>query len=61
MNLHAYCIQALVSIERPPKLHIGYFEMTLHMGIAFKVGSTPQVTKITYGIYQNELEYGYCI
>jgi hypothetical protein len=23
-------------IERPPKLHIGYFEMTLHVGIAFR-------------------------
>jgi hypothetical protein len=28
-------------IERPPKLHIGYFEMTLHLGITFKVESTP--------------------
>jgi hypothetical protein len=23
--------------KAPPKLHIGYFEMTLHVGIAFKV------------------------
>ncbi len=31
-------------IKRPPKLHISYFEMMLHMGIAFRVESAPQVT-----------------
>ncbi len=24
-------------IERPPKLHTSYFEMTLHVGITFRV------------------------
>ncbi len=27
-------------IKRPSKLHIGYFEMTQHVGITFKVGAT---------------------
>jgi hypothetical protein len=27
----------------PPKLHIGYFEMTLHVDIAFKVGLSLKV------------------
>ncbi len=29
--------------KAPPKLHIGYFEATLHVGIAFKVGLSLKV------------------
>jgi hypothetical protein len=29
--------------KEPPKLHIGYFETTLHVGIAFKVGLSLKV------------------
>jgi hypothetical protein len=36
-----YYMQSFISIERPSKLHTGYFEMTPHVGIAFKVGFTP--------------------
>jgi hypothetical protein len=41
MNSHAGITYKLWFIEKPPKLHIGYFEMTLHVDITFKVGSTP--------------------
>jgi len=30
-------------LKVPPKLHIGYFETTLHVGIAFKVGLSLKV------------------
>jgi hypothetical protein len=29
--------------KAPPELHIGYFETTLHLGIAFKVGLSLKV------------------
>jgi hypothetical protein len=29
--------------KAPPKLHIGYFQTTLHVGIAFKVGFSLKV------------------
>jgi hypothetical protein len=35
--------------------------MTLHVGIVFKVGFTIEVIYIIYGLYRNELEYGYYI
>jgi hypothetical protein len=45
MNLHVSITYKLwFFIERPRKLHNGYFEMTLHVRITFKVESTPQVT-----------------
>jgi len=45
MHLHVSIAYRLwFFIERPPKLDIGYFKMTLHVGIAFKVESTSQVT-----------------
>jgi hypothetical protein len=38
MNLHVgIASRPLSSLKGPPKLHIGYFIMTLHVGIAFKV------------------------
>jgi hypothetical protein len=30
--------------SKAPKLHISDFEVTLHVGIAFKVQSSPKVT-----------------
>jgi len=43
-NLHVVITyKILVFIERPPKLHIGFFEMTLHVGIAFRVDYSPKV------------------
>jgi len=30
--------------SKAPKLHIGYFEVTLHVGIAFKVQASLKVT-----------------
>jgi hypothetical protein len=30
--------------SKAPKLHIGYFEATLHVSIAFKVGSSLKFT-----------------
>ncbi len=30
--------------SKAPKLHIGYFEMTLHVDIAFRVRSSLKVT-----------------
>ncbi len=42
MNSHAsFAYKLWFFIERPPKLHINYFEMTQDVGIAFRVGSTP--------------------
>ncbi len=38
MNLHAsIASRPWSSFKGAPKLHIGYFETTLHVGIAFKV------------------------
>ncbi len=38
MNLHAgIASRPSYSFKGPPKLHIGYFVATLHVGIAFKV------------------------
>jgi len=41
MKLHVITYRPWFSFKGSPKLHIGYFEMTLHVGIVFKVGSTP--------------------
>jgi hypothetical protein len=39
MNLHVgIASKPWSSIKGPPKLNIGYFKMTLHVGIVFKVG-----------------------
>jgi hypothetical protein len=44
MNLHAGSTsRPLSSFKGPPKLHIGYFKATLHVGIAFKVALLLQV------------------
>jgi len=44
MNLHAgITFRPWSSFKDPPKLHIGYFKMTLHVGIAFKVVFSLQV------------------
>jgi len=48
----------LVFIERPPKLHIGYFEMTLHVGIAFKVGFALKLPKSPMGYIETNLNMG---
>jgi len=38
MNLHTgITSRPWSSFKGPPKLHIGYFQMTLHVGIVFKV------------------------
>jgi len=43
-NLHVVITyKILVFIERPLKLHTSFFEMTLHVGIAFKVDYSPKV------------------
>jgi hypothetical protein len=45
MNLHASIAYRLwSSFEGHSKLHIGCFKTTLHVGIAFRVGSTLYVT-----------------
>jgi len=44
-----------------PKPLISYFEMTLHMGITFKVGSSLKVIEITYGLLHNKLTFRYSI
>ncbi len=47
MNLHANIASMLwSSFKGAPKLHIGYFETTLHLGIAFEVAlSLPVLPK----------------
>jgi hypothetical protein len=61
MNLHAnITFGPWSSFKGTPKLCIGYFKVTLHVRIAFKVGFSPKVTKITYR-FRNELEFGYYI
>jgi len=44
MNLHASINLGFHLHSKAPKLHIGYFEATLHVGITFKVGSSFKVT-----------------
>jgi len=45
MNLHVGIAYKLwFSLKGHPKLHISDFEMTQHVGITFRVGSTPKVT-----------------
>jgi hypothetical protein len=62
MNLHvSIAYKPWSSFKGSFELHINYFEMTLHVDIAFWVGFALQVTYITYGLYWNELEYGHCI
>ncbi len=44
MNLHASIASRLwSSFKSTPKLHIGYFKATPHVGIAFKVALSLQV------------------
>ncbi len=44
MNLHASTTSRPLSLFKgPPKLHIGYFIATLHVGITFKVAISLQV------------------
>jgi hypothetical protein len=46
MNLHVGIVFRLwSSFKGPPKLHIEYFKMTLHVGIAFKVALSLQVLR----------------
>jgi hypothetical protein len=43
-NLHVVITyKILVFIERPLKLHTNFFEMTLHVGIAFNIDYSPKV------------------
>ncbi len=45
MNLHASIAYGFwSSFKGHPKLHIGYLKTTLHVGIAFRVGSALYVT-----------------
>jgi len=43
MNLHVGIAYKLGFHSKVPKLHIGYFKMTLHMGIVLKGGSLSKV------------------
>jgi hypothetical protein len=44
MNLHAsIAFRPWSSFKGPPKLHIGYFKATLHVGITVKVTLSLQV------------------
>jgi len=44
MNLHAgITSRPWSSFKGAPKLHIGYFKATLHVGIAFKVALSLQI------------------
>ncbi len=44
MNLHASITsKPWSSFKCAPKLHIGYFKVTLHVGITFKVALSQQV------------------
>jgi len=46
MNLHAgIAFTPWSSFKGKPKLHIGYFKATLHVGIAFKVALSLQVLR----------------
>ncbi len=48
----------MVFIERPSKLHSGYFEMTLHVGIAFRVGLHVRLSKSPKGYIETNLNMG---
>jgi hypothetical protein len=37
--------------SKAPKLHNGYFKMTLHVGIMFRIRFSHKVNKITYGLF----------
>jgi hypothetical protein len=43
INLHASLTFRPWSSSEGTQLHIGYFKVTLHVGIAFMVGSSPKV------------------
>ncbi len=46
MNLHAgIAFRPWSSFKGSPKLHIGYFKVTLHVHIAFKVALSLQVLR----------------
>ncbi len=57
MNLHAsIASRPWSSFKGTPKLHIRYFEATLHVGITFKVALSPQVNlKSPMGYFEMNL------
>jgi hypothetical protein len=59
MNSHAGIAYKLwFSLKGHPKLHTGYFEMTLHVGIAFKVALHLRLPKSSKRYIKTNLNMG---